>query len=63
MTHIETDDHYSPYCDACGGCGYVECDGIEHFLNVHVRGKTGCKNEEQFLSDIILFCRRDDDEE
>ena len=44
---------YDPYCENCGACGEVGCDGISHFLEKHVRGKTDCKYEEEFLQDII----------
>lgn len=41
------------YCKECGGCGYIGCCGIRHFLEVHVKGKTSCLNEEAFIADII----------
>ena len=43
----------SGYCSVCGGCGYVDCDGVEEFLNKHVKGKTNCLNESGFISDLI----------
>ena len=48
-----------PYCDVCGGCGYIGCDGIKEFLNKHVKGKTNCKNEAGFLSEIESYCESD----
>ena len=42
----------SPYCDICGGCGYIECDSIYAFLRKHVKGKTNCKHESQFISEL-----------
>lgn len=41
------------YCEKCGGCGYIGCDGIKHFLKVHVEGKTDCLNEDSFIQEII----------
>lgn len=41
-----------PYCPICGGCGYIGCDGVESFLNDHVKGQTTCTNEEMFISEI-----------
>ena len=43
----------SPYCEKCGGCGYIGCCGIVDFLIKHVTGKTNCLNEGSFLSDIL----------
>ena len=43
------------YCEHCNGCGFLDCDGIEEFLEAHVRGKTNCKHEEEFIADIIDF--------
>lgn len=42
------------YCKVCEGCGEVGCDGIRGFLEKHVRGKTDCKYENEFIEDIIL---------
>jgi len=41
------------YCRSCGGCGEVGCDGIEGFLNKHVKGQTDCFYEESYIRDII----------
>ena len=46
---------FDPYCNVCGGCGFIGCDGIELFLRKHVKGKTNCKVEEIFISEIINF--------
>ncbi len=46
---------FEPYCSVCGGCGYIGCDGVRHFLEVHVRGKTDCANEEVFIQEIIDY--------
>lgn len=43
----------SPYCDTCQGCGEVGCDGIERFIDKHVRGQTNCKYEESYIKDIL----------
>jgi hypothetical protein len=48
----ETDDEDYPYCQECSGCGEVGCDGIDGFLNKHVKGKTTCKYEESYIEDI-----------
>lgn len=45
--------HFDPYCDTCGGCGEVGCDGVASFLEKHVRGKTDCKYEDAYIDDII----------
>ena len=45
-------DQGSVYCDVCRGCGEVGCDGIDSFLNEHVKGKTDCAYEESYLLDI-----------
>ena len=52
MKKKQTKDDESPYCKVCGGCGYIGCDGIEDFLEKHVKGKTNCSNEAQFISEI-----------
>lgn len=41
------------YCETCGGCGVVECCGIEHFLRSHVEGQTNCPHESDFIEGII----------
>lgn len=41
------------YCNSCGGCGYIGCCGVRSFLEKCVAGKTGCKNEETFIKEII----------
>ena len=46
---IDTDT----YCNKCGGCGIVACDGITAFLDTHVRGKTDCTQEASFIAEII----------
>jgi len=51
----ERDSVDSPYCDVCGGCGYIGCCGIERFLKKHVEGKTNCKNEKSFIKQIIIY--------
>jgi hypothetical protein len=43
---------FDPYCEVCGGCGYILCDGVADFLEHHVKGKTNCKNEALFISEI-----------
>lgn len=43
------------YCDRCGGCGYIGCDGILGFLNKHVKGNTDCINEDIFIDEIIGY--------
>lgn len=45
-------DQDIPYCPICGGCGYIGCDGVESFLDDHVKGQTSCTNEGMFISDI-----------
>jgi len=47
------------YCKTCGGCGEVGCDGIESFLNKHIKGKTDCLYEESYITDIIEFYKQD----
>ena len=43
----------SPYCEVCGGCGCMECCGLERFIEKHIKGKTNCKNEAGFIDDIL----------
>ena len=43
----------SPYCEVCDSCSLIECCGIRNFLDKHVKGKTGCKNEQGVILDII----------
>lgn len=49
---IEKEEEFNPYCEVCGGCGYILCDGVADFLKHHVKGKTNCKNEASFISEI-----------
>lgn len=42
------------YCRECQGCGEVGCDGISSFLETHVRGKTNCLYENEFIEDIKI---------
>ena len=51
----KTKEEYSPYCDKCGHCGFVECCGITDFLKKHVKGKTDCPNEREVLQDLITL--------
>jgi len=53
----------NPYCEVCGGCGYIGCCGIRGFLEKHVRGKTNCKNEDGFIQDIIDYCEDNEDDD
>ena len=46
----------SPYCKVCGTCGYIDCCGIENFIDEHIKGKTDCDNEEGVISEIIDLC-------
>ena len=46
---------YDPYCKVCGHCGWIDCDGVEQFLNEHVRGKTNCAYEEEIIKQIIIL--------
>lgn len=46
-------DADSYYCTDCGGCGYIDCDGVRMFLEKHVKGKTTCPVEASFIRDII----------
>jgi len=55
---IKKEDIDNPYCDTCGGCGYIGCDGIRAFLMKHVKGKTNCKNEESFIQEIIDYIEK-----
>ena len=43
----------SPYCNECGACGEVGCDGILGFIKHHVEGKTKCKYESSFIEEFI----------
>lgn len=43
---------YSSYCNICGGCGFIGCDGIQNFLEKHVKGKTNCNQEALFIEEI-----------
>lgn len=45
--------YYIPYCETCGGCGYIGCDGVKDFLEYHVKGRTNCPHEENFIREII----------
>lgn len=54
-------DAFNPYCDVCGGCGYIGCDGVRDFLKKHVKGKTNCKNEDLFIDEIIWHIEHFDD--
>lgn len=49
------------YCQKCGGCGFVGCDGIKGFLKEHIAGKTDCTNESSFLHEIIEAFEEVDD--
>ncbi len=52
----------SYYCSVCGGCGYTGCCGVYQFLDMHVKGKTNCKNEAQFIEDIKDLFQRNEEE-
>ena len=52
---LNADDDIQVYCEHCGGCGYIGCDGISDFLEAHVEGKTNCLNEVQFIDDIKTY--------
>lgn len=41
------------YCPHCGGCGFIGCDGVQDFLEEHVRGKTNCRQEGLFIDQIV----------
>lgn len=58
MNKEETD---SPYCEVCGHCGYIECCGIDTFIDKHIKGKTNCKNEEGIITDLINLCEYKDE--
>lgn len=47
------DEDENPYCNKCGGCGFIGCCGVRDFLEKHVRGKTDCKLEGIFIDEII----------
>lgn len=49
------DDEFDPYCNKCGGCGFIGCCGITEFLDKHVKGKTDCQEEDMFLQEIIMY--------
>lgn len=46
----EVHDGYCPVCNSCGveGC----CKLIPHFIDKHIRGKSGCKYEDEYISEI-----------
>jgi hypothetical protein len=48
---IEREEEF--YCKHCGTCGYVDCCGVEDFLNAHVKGKTNCLYEPLIISEIM----------
>ena len=54
------DENDSPYCHECKGCGEVGCDGIQTFLNKHVRGKTNCTYEESYIEDIVELYKHEE---
>ena len=54
-------DEQSPYCEACGTCGYIGCCGIRNFIEEHIKGKTNCKNEDSIISDLISLCEYKDE--
>jgi hypothetical protein len=58
---MKTEEDESPYCETCGGCGYVGCDGVRRFLELHVKGKTNCDHEAAFIEEIISEVERDED--
>jgi len=49
---VQRDDPVDMYCPVCGGCGFIGCCGVEEFLEKHVRGKTNCRHEGQFIDEI-----------
>lgn len=49
---LDSEDEQSPYCEVCGTCGYIECCGIDSFIENHIKGKTNCKNEEFIIEDL-----------
>lgn len=48
-------EEYSSYCPDCGHCGFIDCDGVESFLEQHVRGKTTCQYEDMVIEEIKLL--------
>lgn len=52
-TEFSDEDTFDPYCNVCGGCGFIGCCGIASFLKEHVVGKTNCKNESGFVFEIL----------
>lgn len=46
----------SPYCDICGTCGYIDCCGIDSFIDEHIKGKTNCKNEATIICELKDLC-------
>ena len=57
---VKDEDIESPYCEHCGGCGFIGCDGIQDFLKEHVLGKTNCLNELEFIHEIIESFEEED---
>lgn len=53
-------DDIQVYCEHCGGCGFIGCDGIVGFLKEHVLGKTNCLNEDMFINEIITYMGEED---
>lgn len=60
FAHREKD--ISSYCSVCGTCGYIGCCGVEEFLEMHVRGKTNCLNEDGMIQEIISLYKSEYDE-
>ena len=54
------DNEYYSYCEHCGGCGFIGCDGVVSFLKEHVLGKTNCLNEIMFVHEIIEHLEEED---
>lgn len=59
MNKEEIEEYESPYCEVCGTCGYIECCGIDNFIENHIKGKTNCKNEEFIIEDLRWLNKRD----
>lgn len=58
----ERGEEIGGYCESCGGCGYIACDGIRTFLEKHVKGKTDCSEEAGFIEEIISYIENQSEE-
>ena len=52
LIEIYWDYSYDCYCPICNGCGEIYCDGVDTFLEKHVRGITTCTEEDSFIDQI-----------